>query len=122
MSAEPVSLRAHHLLCLRFYRGKGYDGAFCRNVSDVLEALTADAPVRLTSGPDDLCACCPHREEGCPNAGEYDRRVLALCGLETGEVLPWGRLQRTAAARILVPGRLAEVCGGCQWMDLCSKL
>jgi len=119
MSSELV-LRPHHGLCLGFFRGEGYDGAFTRNMTGVLASLTPDTPVCLTVGHDVLCAACPNRGDGCPNAAAYDRRVLALCGLRAGQRLSWGRLRQSAEENILSPGRLARVCGDCQWAALCG--
>jgi len=119
MSSE-LALRPHHILCLGFFRGKGYSEAFTRNMTGVLASLTSDTPVRLTVGHDILCAACPNRGDGCPNAAAYDRRVLELCGLGVGQLLPWRRLRQAAEEDILAPGRLAQVCGDCQWAALCT--
>lgn len=115
-----IALRPHHILCLGFFRGKGYDGAFVRNMAGVLASLTPDTVVRLVAGHDVLCAACPNRGEDCPNAAVYDSRVLELCGLEAGQRLPWGRLRQAVEENILSPGRLASVCGDCQWAALCG--
>lgn len=118
--SNDLALRPHHGLCLGFFRGKGYDEAFTRNTAGVLASLTPGAPVRLTMGHDVLCAACPHRGEGCPNAAAYDRRVLALCGLTEGQRLPWERLRQAVEGNILAPGRLGQVCGDCPWAALCG--
>ncbi len=119
MSSELI-LRPHHILCLGFFQGKGYNEAFTQNMDKVLASLTPGTPLRLTMGHDVLCAACPRRREGCPNAAVYDQRVLALCGLEAGVRLPWGRLRRAVEECILAPGRLAQVCGDCRWAALCG--
>ena len=85
MSSEQA-LRPHHGLCLGFFEGKGYSGEFSRNMASVLSELTPDSPIRLAEGHDVLCAHCPNRFAPCPNAGDYDRRVLELCGLEADTI------------------------------------
>ena len=112
-------MRPHHGLCLGFFEGRGYSGEFSRNMAAVLASLTPESPVRLTAGHDVLCGSCPNRTEACENAGAYDRRVLALCGLETGQAMTWGELRQAVRSRILLPGRLSQVCGGCRWAELC---
>ena len=120
MSSE-ISLRPHHGLCLGFFEGKGYSGAFSRNMASVLTSLTPYTPVRLVDGHDGICAQCPNRFTPCSNAPEYDRRVLEFCGLESGQALTWGDFRNAIVSRILEPGRLSDVCGNCRWAALCLK-
>ena len=120
MSSE-ISLRPHHGLCLGFFEGRGYSGAFSRNMAAVLASLTARSPIRLTSGHDVLCGSCPNRTKACENAGAYDRRVLALCGLTAGQSLTWGELRQAVQTGILAADRLSQVCGGCPWADICQR-
>lgn len=119
MSSE-VSLRPHHGLCLGFFEGKGYSGEFSRNMAAVLASLTPETPVRLVEGHDAVCACCPNRFSPCPNAPDYDRRVLELCGLEPGQALTWGAFREAVHSQILLPGRLSAVCSSCRWAALCQ--
>ena len=104
-----------------FFEGKGYSGDFSRNMASVLSDLTPDTPIRLAEGHDDLCAHCPNRFGSCPNAGDYDRQVLELCGLEAGQALTWGAFREAVVARILAPGKLSAVCGDCQWAEICLE-
>ena len=120
MSSERV-LRPHHGLCLGFFEGKGYSGEFSRNMASVLSQLTPDTPIRLAEGHDAVCARCPNRFTPCPNAGDYDRRVLDLCGLEAGQTLTWGAFREAVVSCILAPGKLSAVCGDCQWADICRE-
>ena len=120
MSSE-VALRPHHGLCLGFFEGKGYSGEFSRNMASVLAELTPGTPIRLAAGHDVLCARCPNRSTLCPDAGDYDRRVLELCGLKTGQALTWGAFREAVITRILVPGKLTNVCGDCQWAEICRE-
>lgn len=120
--SNKLLLRPHYALCLGFFRGRGYNGAFTRNMAAVLSSLTPDVPVRLADGHDVLCASCPNRTGDCPNAALYDRRVLDLCGMTAGQDLSWGRLRRAVTENILVSGRLSEVCGDCRWAELCGEM
>lgn len=123
--AEPWPLRPHHGLCLHFFAGKGYDAAFTRNMVRVHASLKGDPSrlVRLHCGADLLCAACPERAgTGCssPKPGLYDRRVLAVCGLREGEVIPFLELSEAVKRHILTAGKLETVCAGCQWLPICA--
>lgn len=47
-----IKLRAHHLLCMRFFEGRGYSEAFVQNMAQVLKAERCV----ITDGADDICA------------------------------------------------------------------
>ena len=51
-----VRIRAHHLLCMLTYVGKGYTAAFTANYDRIVERLNAGEDILLVHGPDDICA------------------------------------------------------------------
>lgn len=55
-----LALRAHHLLCMLTYAGRGYSPDFVRNFDHITARLAAGAPITLVHGPDAICAplCC----------------------------------------------------------------
>lgn len=121
---DPLPLRPHHGMCLRYFRGQGYSREFSVRMAQIQAQLTAEHAVTLTEGLDEICAACPNRPEGrCADqekTGRYDRGVLEICGLRAGESLPYGDFAALVEERILAPGRRAEICGDCQWNHLCG--
>ena len=61
---KPLSLRAHHGLCLCFFRGKGYSEEFVRNMTDVVNMLRSDPYVTVTCQADVICRACPGNLDG----------------------------------------------------------
>ena len=119
-------LRPHHALCVGFFRGKGYSEAFVANMAAFIGALRAQNPLlSLRGAPDALCKSCPHNRGGvCDSADKvarYDAAVLRLLALDEGTSLRWPELSARVRERILTPGKLAAVCGDCQWYDICSR-
>ena len=119
-------LRPHHALCVGFFQGKGYSEAFVENMASVIGALRASDPLlTLRSAADPLCGSCPHNHGGvCESADKvarYDAAVLRLLGLRNGAALRRSELSARVRERILAPGRLGEVCGDCQWYEICSQ-
>ena len=51
-----VRLRAHHLLCMLTYVGKGYTQSFTVNYDRVAERLNRGEEIEIVAGPDDICA------------------------------------------------------------------
>ena len=104
MDEAVIPLRAHHGLCLRFFQGKGYSGAFVENMARKKAILEENPLVRLTDQADEICRACPNN----------------LCGLTPGDVLPYRELAERVLGSILIPGRREDICGDCQWTDLCQ--
>ena len=95
-------------------------------MASVIGALRASDPLlTLRSAADPLCGSCPHNCGGvCDSADKvvrYDAAVLRLLALPDGAALRWSELSARVRERILAPGRLGEVCGDCQWYDICSQ-
>ena len=124
MDEASISLRAHHGLCLHFFRGKGYSGAFVENMARKKAMLEENPLVRLTDQADEICRACPNNLSGqCESAEKvrrYDRELLSRCGLTVGDVLPYRELTERVRKTILLPGHREEICGDCQWTDLCQ--
>ncbi|MFV1959336.1 MAG: DUF1284 domain-containing protein [Planctomycetota bacterium] len=125
---EPIPLRAHAVLCLLGWRGRGYSPAFVRTMDRVEGELRRDPRrrVHLLDSPGTLCAACPHATpSGCTLAGEtheenvraQDRDVLSRLGLEPGAILTWQDVLGLVARRIHGVD-LASICTTCPWRPL----
>ena len=121
-----MRLRAHNLLCIQGYVGKGYDAAFVANMTRVVNSLDDATPVTVVAAPDALCTACPHlQESGCALHGaetetgivQQDRDVLKRLAIRDGETLPWGEILGRIA-RSVAPGDLDSICGACPWLPL----
>ena len=123
----PIPLRAHNLLCLLGFRGKGYDAAFIAQMSAVHATLAADprTPVELRASPDHLCAACPHLSGGCRLGGPLheehmraqDEDVLVRLGLRAGDVLAWQDVLDRVRTRVR-GADLPAICTTCPWLSL----
>jgi len=120
---ECIRLRAHHGLCLAFFVGKGYDAAFTAHMKEVQKRLSENPQILLLDEADEICSRCPNLTGGVCESKEktesYDRKTLSLCGLSAGTQTSWREFSELVRENILLPGRRREVCGGCQWEELC---
>lgn len=130
-------IRAHHGMCFAYFRGKGYSGAFTENMWKMKERLEQNPEVLLLQETDDVCARCPNNQggrcistaedkasEGSPapeKAAGYDRQVFACCGLAPGALMKWKDFESLVRKHILEAGKREEICGDCQWNELCKK-
>jgi hypothetical protein len=121
-----VRLRHHHLLCTRTFSGSGYDGRFVANMERVISMLGSldGTRIRLEMGCDDICSQCPNVVGGlCKDhrsVVEKDRSTALFLGLpEEGafEALP---LLKTVEERLRRLDDISQVCGECEWAELCN--
>ena len=126
-----MRLRAHNLLCIQGFVGKGYSPEFVANMTRVVESLGPGAPVTVVDEPDVLCEACPNlAASGCTLGGagaekgivSQDRDVLRRLGLAAGEEVAWGEIVALIRARV-APDDLDDICGTCPWLPLghCKK-
>lgn len=117
-------IRAHHGMCFSFFQGKGYSGEFTENMWAMKKKLDGDPEVILLDGVDDVCARCPNNQEGvCTSAGkveDYDRQVLDCCGLLPGARIRWKDFAQKVRKLIIDAGKREEICGNCQWNEICK--
>ncbi|MDU9005895.1 DUF1284 domain-containing protein [Sedimentitalea todarodis] len=126
-----VRLRAHHLLCILTYVGRGYSPAFTENMNVIAGRIAAGESIEIVAGPDDICA--PRLDEAdmhCFDNGVYNRdlqaardvsRILhtfvhpgAKLSLDTHSL----RRLRVAFAQ----GQVRSACSNCQWGELCTAI
>ena len=94
-------------------------------MSRLLTELRPECSVQLTVGTDAVCGSCPNNVGGFCNKPDlvaaYDRAVLQYCGLSDGEILGFGWFTGLVQEKILRPGLRYDICGNCQWNDICAS-
>lgn len=126
-----IRLRAHHLLCMLTYVGKGYTPDFCTNYDEIAARLTRGEDIEIVAGPDDVCA--PLLSTNDPHCHKDSVRVrdaeaaAAVSGLLEATVEPGFCF--TLDASLLTQFRTAfaagtsrSACGGCEWSALCDGI
>jgi hypothetical protein len=125
---EPIPIRAHSLLCLQGFRGRGYSESFVEAMREVKERIDADTTLHVEAidSPDVFCDACPNlKGGGCTLGGPrhevhmvaQDREVLRRLGLEAGTVLPWREVLERIASGVRGPD-LPGLCTTCPWLHL----
>ncbi|MEG1528022.1 MAG: DUF1284 domain-containing protein [Clostridia bacterium] len=118
-----IFLRPHHLLCLQFFVGKGYDQQFTLNTATVLKKLQSGEEFTLVMGKDNLCSCCPNLIEGICNSGKskcYDQAILDKTTLKIGQVYKIMAIKSIIAD--LINADKLDLCKDCQWIELCQSI
>jgi hypothetical protein len=131
-----VRLRAHHLLCLLTYAGRGYGPAFTAGLDAIADRVAAGEAILLVPGPDDICAPLLQPGVEASEAGAHcttrrvrrrDRRALdALAPLLARPLVPGMSLALDASAvrrlrQAFAAGTIRAACRGCEWAPFCTE-
>ena len=119
-----MDLRAHHLLCMRYFKGKGYSKGFVSNFRKVLKRLKKERFV-LVDYPDAICKACPHLiGERCAKKPGSERKVkgkddkfLRIMGLKSRKQIYLIEAERLVSLKL---ERLRKTCKHCEWKDWCK--
>lgn len=126
-----IRLRAHHLLCMLTYVGKGYTPGFTVNYDRVAVRLRGGEDIEIVSGPDDICAPLLDDEDAHCFAQSVigrDARAIDAIGRWLGESLDIGQRLVPDEAFIekmragFLHGHLRQPCSGCEWATLCDRV
>ena len=124
-----VRLRAHHLLCMLTYVGKGYSPAFVENYEVIAARLSSGEEIELVAGPDDICGpLTADPGAHCHGASviERDRAAAdAVARLIGSPLAPGARIVPSAALltrlrKTFATGLIRSACSGCEWASLCD--
>jgi uncharacterized protein len=126
-----IRLRAHHLLCLLTYAGKGYSPAFTANYDVIAGRIGAGEDILIVAGPDDICApLLGEPEPHCLRESVVERDRLAaeaaadLLGqpISAGVRLELGKADVLRMREAFSAGHIRAACKGCEWHTLCSEI
>ena len=122
-----VSLRGHHLICLHFFLGEGYNPEFVANLKKVLDRADGGEEIEILADADDVCRKCPHlKGKVClydtradEEIRDMDRTATELLRLENKGRVMWKDVKKK------IPGVFrkwaAKYCQECDWRKACEK-
>ncbi|MEE9524906.1 MAG: DUF1284 domain-containing protein [Thermodesulfovibrionales bacterium] len=121
-----IILRGHHLICLNFFRGEGYDEAFIDNLRHILNRVKEEE-ITVTLDADDVCtAClwlkedrCEFDENSCQEMREMDAKAMELLGLSSGDNVRWNTIREKL--RSIFTDWFSLYCRECDWKAACEK-
>jgi hypothetical protein len=118
-----VRLRAHHLLCILTFAGKGYSPAFVANMAAVVARIGAGEPIEVVAGPDDICApLAGSSDTHCLEPSVLVRDAEALRALPGMRPLVLDGVAIAALREAFASGAIRASCAGCSWFGLCTEI
>ena len=119
-------LRGHHLICLHFFHGEGYDETFINNLKKIID-LAEKEIVTISTGADDVCRHCVFLKRGrCESSANADKviqkmdiKALALLGYSTGDKVKWVEIKDNVSK--IFSDWYFQYCTECEWKKACEK-
>lgn len=120
-----IVLRGHHLICLNFFRGEGYNEFFVENLRKIMKRIDEEA-IEIAHGPDDICRSCPHLEDNrCiydknsdEKVREMDSQAVRLFNIKSGSIR-WSEIKNKIP--LIFSQWYKNYCLDCDWLDECNK-
>ncbi len=117
-----MRFRVHHIICTSLYKGLGYSGSFCENMTKKVTWLreNPNSPLMLITQADDICAGCPNLKEGkyCETPENHahirDTELLPVFHLEENKEYTYRELLE-ARDMFLTKEEFTKSCGTCNW-------
>lgn len=114
-------LRAHHLICLHFFKGS-FDKKFQENLKEILKGISE---VEVIDRIDDVCKACPYNKGFCnysqtaeDEVKRLDEFALKILRLEIGSKVKWDEL------KVKIPELIGLwkdfACNNCYWRGDCD--
>ena len=120
-----LTLRGHHLLCLKGFQGYGYDEAFVENMSDInLKRKLKTTTITLTDKKDDICSACPNLKDNlCKNKMNNEKIVkmdkAVLKHFETSKCYNSIELFDKIDEIYNSKESVSKICFECMWHEKC---
>ncbi len=121
-----MNIRGHHLLCIRYFKGKGYSEDFVLNFFKVINTLELSTLIKVVNYPDIICEPCPHKVDGkCIKKGpdfesevrKKDEIVMKYLKIRPNHEIKVIDVQERVNKKL---GKVREICEDCEWLRYCQ--
>ena len=120
-----MNIRAHHLLCMKYFKGKGYSKEFVSNFYKVIKELQDNPIIKVTNYPGIICSSCPHNSNGkCIKKQDSEEKVKTKDNMIMKHlgITPNQKIRIKDASNLVNINleKLKETCKDCQWKQYCN--
>lgn len=115
-------LRAHHLLCIRNFKGKGYSQEFVDNFYSVIERLHKEK-IKIVNSVDAVCEKCPHYKEGmCRKKRDSQEKVTLLDNsvIKAAKINLTNEYSYSELKELVKDIKASRFCKDCEWKVFCK--
>lgn len=112
-----IYLRPHHILCLKQFKGYGYNNEFVKNMFNILDKLEKEQII-VKINFDDICKKCPNLiNDKCISDSDIhllDDKVLKLLNIQLNKPMYFNDIY-LHISKYLTENTFYEICSSCSW-------
>jgi len=121
-----MDIRAHHILCKKYFNGEGYNKEFVDNFKQVIEDLKSNPLIKVINSTDIICSSCPHKVNNkCIRKGpdsetkvrEKDNKIIEIIGITQNQKIKAEDADNLANLKLK---ELKKTCKDCEWKQYCN--
>jgi hypothetical protein len=121
-----MDIRAHHLVCIKSFKGKGYSKKFVNNFYQVINKIKNNPIVEITNKPDIICKACPYNKNGCIKKGlnsevkvrNKDNKIIKLLKINLNKKIKARNITELINKNI-TKKHILKICKDCEWLKYC---
>jgi hypothetical protein len=120
-----LTLRGHHLLCLKGFQGYGYDNDFVKNMTSINSKRKLDCTtVSIINSPDDICKSCPRLKNGICEDKTQNEEIIkmdneVLDKIDASKEYNAIKLFKMVDDIFNTRDSVSEICFNCMWSEKC---
>ncbi len=112
-----IVLRPHHILCIKQFKGYGYDNEFIKNMFNILERINKEQII-IKIDFDDICKKCPNLINNiCISDSEInllDSKVLEFLNIKLNRPMYFNEIN-SYLLKYLTEDTFFKICNSCSW-------
>ena len=120
-----LTLRGHHLLCLKGFQGYGYSEDFTKNMTSINELRKQPTTtIAITNSADDICKKCPYLKNNlCKNHTQNNRIVMmdneVISKINLSDEFNAIELFEKIDLIFNNKNSVSKICSECMWHEKC---
>ena len=120
-----LTLRGHHLLCLKGFQGYGYSEDFTKNMTKINYLRKQNSTtISITNSPDDICKSCPNLKKGICENIEQNERIIEMDNQVLNKIdsaVEYNATELFEKTDLIFNSKesVSKICSKCIWHDKC---
>ena len=120
-----LTLRGHHLLCLKGFQGYGYSEYFTKNMTEINYLRKQNSTtISITNSPDDICKSCPNLKKGICENIEQNERIIEMDNQVLNKIdsaVEYNATELFEKTDLIFNSKesVSKICSKCIWHDKC---
>ena len=120
-----LTLRGHHLLCLKGFQGYGYSEDFTKNMTEINYLRKQNSTtISITNSSDEIWKSCPNLKKGICENIEQNERIIEMDNQVLNKIdsaVEYNATELFEKTDLIFNSKesVSKICSKCIWHDKC---